>query len=129
MVLFQFIKYYSSINWRSVPWKGTQRITMYLSNLHWNSTVLWVSRTIDWTLFQTHLDISYQALDVGISIEDARVNNLNTEKKIKKIAKPEKVRNYFEIKTSEVILNFLNKGSLEICQEWSIARSVSCISL
>lgn len=78
---------------------------------------MWVSRTIDWTLFQTHLDISYQALDVGISIEDARVNNLNTEKKIKKIAKPEKVRNYFEIKTSEVILNFLNKGSLDICQE------------
>ena len=57
---------------------------MYLSNLHWNSTVLWVSKTIDWTLFQTHLDISYQALDVGTSIKDARVNNLNTEKKKKK---------------------------------------------
>ena len=99
---------------------------MYLSNLHWNSTVLWVSKTIDWTLFQTHLDISYQALDVGTSIKDARVNNLNTEKKKKN---PEQVRNYFEMKTSEVILNFLNKGSLEICQEWSIARSVSCISL
>ena len=80
---------------------------------------MWVSKTIDWTLFQTHIDISYQALDVGTSIKDARVNNLNTEKKKKKKKKkkPEKVRNYFEMKTSEVILNFLNKGSLEICQE------------
>ena len=45
---------------------------------------MWVSKTIDWTLFQTHLDISYQALDVGTSIKDARVNNLNTENKKKK---------------------------------------------
>ena len=75
---------------------------MYLSNLHWNSTVLWVSKTIDWTLFQTHLDISYQALDVGTSIKDARVNNLNTEKKKTKPWKGQKLlwnenlRSYFE---------------------------------